>query len=32
MWVTSRGLIFAYTVGSPEGFAVIQIQLGASLP
>jgi hypothetical protein len=28
MWVTDHGLISGYTVGSPEGFAVIQMQLG----
>ncbi len=28
MWVTDHGLIFGSTTESPEGFAVIQVQLG----
>jgi hypothetical protein len=31
MWVTEHGLIFGYTADSPEGFAVIQMQLGTSV-
>jgi hypothetical protein len=31
MWVTDAGLIVAYTVDSPEGFAVKQLQLGSAL-
>jgi hypothetical protein len=29
LWVTSAGLIVTYTVDSPEGFAVKQLQLGS---
>ncbi len=31
MWVTEHGLIFGYTAESPEGFAVIQMQLGTAV-
>ncbi len=31
MWVTERGLILGYTAESPEGFAVIQMQLGTAI-
>jgi hypothetical protein len=31
MWVTEHGLIFGYAVDSPEGFAVIQMQLGTAV-
>ena len=32
MWVTDRELIFGYPVDSPEGFAVVQMQLGTTSP